>query len=97
MDTLFTNGDDPPEYYVNSMRVAANLYSFVFDLGVQGVPDAPGSEPPPIQRVAMVRMSPHHALALHKLLGDRLAKYQSDIGPINIPDKFMPNPQEGEQ
>ncbi len=95
MDTLFPNGDDPPEFYVDSVRIAANLYSFVFELGVQGVPDTAASEAPQIQRVATVRMSPHHAVAFHKLLTDHLAKYQNDVGPINIPDKFMPrSPQE---
>lgn len=36
MVTLRSNGDDPPEFYVDSVRIAANVYSFIFELGVQG-------------------------------------------------------------
>lgn len=98
MENLFENGEELPEFYVDSIRVASNLYSFVLELGVQGLKDAPGSEPPPTRRVALVRMSPHHAVAFHKLLTDHLTRYQKDIGPINIPDKFMPGaPPEGEE
>lgn len=97
MSALFERDDEAPEFYVDSVRVAANLYSFVFELGIQGVRDAPGSELPPTRRVAMIRMSPHHALAFHKLLTDHLARYQNEIGPINIPEELMPGaPAEGE-
>jgi hypothetical protein len=87
--------EEVPEYYVDSIRVAANLFSFVIELGIMGLPDAPGSENPGTRRLALVRMSPHHALAFSKLLSDHLERYQSDIGRINIPDQFMPKPPPG--
>ena len=96
MVTTLFGGGDPPEYYTDSVRIAANLYSFVLEFGVQGVPDTAASEAPQIQRVATLRMSPHHALAFHKLLTDRLARYEKDVGPINIPENFLPKPPEGE-
>ena len=92
MVTTLFNGEEPPEYYVDSVRVAANLYSFIFELGLQGIPDTPKSERPSIQRVATIRMSPHHAKVLSRLLVQHLEKYQTDIGPINIPDEHMPQP-----
>ena len=88
VEHLFGPTEEIPEYYVDSVRIAANLYSFMLELGTQNVKDAPGSEEPSVKRLALIRMSPHHALILTKLLEKNLRKYQNEVGPINIPPDF---------
>jgi len=80
--------EEVPEYYTDSVRIAVNLYSFVLELGVQGIPDTQMSEKPLAKRLARVRMSPQHALVLSKLLQKHLRDYQANIGPIPIPDSI---------
>lgn len=88
VEQLFNSSlEEMPDYYVDSVRVAVNLYTFVLELGRQGVRDAPGSEPPPTKRLALVRMSPQHALILAKILQKNLRKYQDEVGRIQIPEQ----------
>jgi hypothetical protein len=79
-------GDDStPEFYVDSVRFGVGAYGIVFDLGVQGIQDTPMSELPPVRRVAIVRMSPQHALIFSKLLQKNLRAYQEKVGRIELP------------
>ena len=88
-EPLFNSIEEIPDYYVDSVRIAVNLYTFTLELGRTGVPNAPGSEPPPTQRLAFVRMSPHHALILAKLLQKNLNTYQHEVGRIEVPDQVF--------
>jgi hypothetical protein len=89
VEQLFNSSlEEVPDYYVDAVRVAANLYTFVLELGRQGVPDTPGSEPPPTKRLALVRMSPQHALILMKILQKNLRKYQDEVGRIQVPEQM---------
>lgn len=77
--------EEVPEYYVDSVRIGSGAYGFALELGVQGLQDTPNSEIPGIKRVAIVRMSPQHALILAKLLRQNVDAYQSKVGPILLP------------
>ena len=83
---LFSSQEEGPDFYVDSVRIAFGPYGFVLELGVQGLADMPGSERPPTKRLALVRMSPQHALILSKLLANNVATYQQKIGKITLPD-----------
>jgi hypothetical protein len=83
---LFSSHEEAPDFYVDSVRIAFGPYGFVLELGAQGLADTPGSERPPTKRLALVRMSPQHALILSKLLANNVATYQQNIGKITLPD-----------
>ncbi len=84
-EQLLGSPDELPDLYVDSVRVAVGPYSIVLELGTTGVGDTPGSERPPIRRIALVRMSPQHALILSKLLQKNMVLYQEKIGKIDLP------------
>ncbi|MEX2158666.1 MAG: DUF3467 domain-containing protein [Dehalococcoidia bacterium] len=84
----FLSQDDAPDFYADSVRIGAGPYGFVLDLGIQGIADTPASEPPPVKRVVLIRMSPQHALILAKLLTKNVGIYQERVGKINLPDKM---------
>jgi hypothetical protein len=74
-----------PEYYSDSIRIGVGPYGIVFELGLQGMQDTPMSERPPTKRLAIVRMSPQHALIFSKLLEKNMAVYQEKVGHIELP------------
>jgi hypothetical protein len=88
MQELFGQ-EDVPDLYVDSVRLAVGPYGFVLDLGVQGLPDTPMSETPPVKRVAVVRMSPQHALVLARILAKNVRIYEEQIGKISLPGKMF--------
>jgi hypothetical protein len=85
MEDIFGPAADAPEYYIDSVRMALGLYTITLELGTAQVQDTPSSQPPPIKRVAMVRMSPQHALIFSRLLQKNVDIYQTQFGKINIP------------
>ena|SRR3990167_4817218 len=87
VEKLFGPPENLPDYYVDSVRIGVGLYTFTFELGLQGLKDTPNSEVVPTQSVARVRMSPQHALILSKLLQKNIAAYVEQVGAINIPDR----------
>lgn len=84
-EQIFGQREEPPDLYVDSVRIAFGAYGFVLELGVGGIADTPASEKPPTKRLALVRMSPQHALILSRLLERNVAIYQDRIGKINLP------------
>lgn len=88
VEKLFGPVDDIPEYYVDAVKFAFNVYDFILELGIQGVKDTPSSEAVPIKPLARIRMSPQHTLILMKLLKKNLDIYQDVVGPISIPDQL---------
>ena len=84
-EQFLSSPDEPTDIYVDSVRIAFGPYGFVLELGTTGITDTPASERPPVQRNAVVRMSPQHALILSRLLGRNVARYQEEIGKINLP------------
>lgn len=89
MEQLLGPPEETPDYYIDSVRMAVSAYGFVLELGAQGIGDAPGSEKPPTKRLALVRMSPQHALILSRLLEKNVAAYQEKFGPITLPDEMF--------
>lgn len=79
----------PPELYSDSMTIAANPFGFRFDFGL--ATDSPGSQ----RTVAVVRMSPQHALAFSMILGQHLESYQAEMGTINLPENVRRRLQAG--
>ncbi len=88
MEQLLGPEEPAPDIYVDSVRIGVGPYGFALELGIQGVADTPESERPPIRRLAMVRMSPQHALILSKLLQKNVRSYEEKIGKINLPDQM---------
>ena len=88
MEQLLGPEEPIPDLYVDSVRIGAGPYGFVLELGIQGLPDTPSSEKPPIKRLALVRMSPQHAVILSKLLQKNVRAYEEKIGKINLPDQM---------
>ena len=80
--------ESSPEFYVDSVRIGVGAYGIVLDIGVQGVQDTPMSERPPVRRLAIIRMSPQHALIFSKLLQKNLVSYQEKVGRINLPSQL---------
>lgn len=87
MEDILRRHDPIPEFYVDSVRVTAGLYTFGLELGLQEPPDEPGSEPLRATVLAKVRMSPQHALILSKILRKNVNQYIERVGPIAIPDQ----------
>lgn len=89
MEQILGPTEDTPDYYVDAVRIAVGPYGFALELGIQGIGDAPGSEKPPTKRLALVRMSPQHAMILSKLLQKNVTAYQEKFGPIVLPDDMF--------
>lgn len=81
--------EEAPEYYVDSVRFGIGPYSIILELGAQGLADTQVSDPPPIKRLALVRMSPQHAVVLSGLLAKNVAKYQEVFGKIVLPESML--------
>jgi len=67
-----------PEFYVDSINVATQLYGCTMWLGTLR------AEQPPLVRVA-IKMSPPMAKVMSLILAKHIREYERDIGPINIP------------
>jgi len=89
MEQILGPTEDTPDYYVDAVRIAVGPYGFALELGIQGIGDAPGSEKPLTKRLALVRMSPQHAMILSKLLQKNVTAYQEKFGPIKLPDDMF--------
>lgn len=85
VEELFGPAEDIPDLYVDSVRVGTSLYTIMLELGIQGIPNAPGAEKPHTKPLAFVRMSPQHAKVLGKLIDKNVKLYQEKVGPIHIP------------
>jgi hypothetical protein len=81
---FFTVGNELPEFYVDSARMAANFFTIILEFGVQSMAEQPGS-PPPVTPLLTLRMSPQHAVALSNLLQKNLANFEQMLGqPIPV-------------
>lgn len=89
MEDFFDTRSEPPELYADSVRIAMGAYGFAFDFGLGGIADTPESERPPTKRVALLRMSPQHALIFSRLLLRNIAEYEKQVGKINLPPKLF--------
>ena len=69
-----------PEYYVDSVNFATNLYGFMLEFGVMQAQDAPPKS------VVKIRMSPQHAKIMSLLLRKNVQEYERRIGTIILPD-----------
>ena len=88
VDELFGKPEDVPDIYVDSVRIGAGLYTFMLELGIQGIPNAPGAEQPPTKRLGIIRMSPQHAKVLGRLIAKHVKAYEDQVGPIRIPEQL---------
>jgi len=69
-----------PDYYVDSVNFATNLYGFMLEFGVMQSQD----EPP--RAVARVRMSPQHAKIMSLLMRKNVQEYERRVGTIILPE-----------
>ena len=92
MSKIFETGSvdlpEIPEYYANVVSLASSPWDFVLEFGLQGVPDAPGSEMPPAKRLVRIRMSPQHALITAKLLISKVRQFEATSGKIGLPPQL---------
>ncbi len=86
MEDILGKEPEIPDMYVDSVRIGSGLYTFVLELGLQGVLNARNAELPPTKTLARVRMSPQHALILGKLIQKNVKAYVKKVGKIEIPD-----------
>lgn len=77
-----------PEFYANTARLAHGPYDFVLELALVQLGDMNSKEDPQVKRVALVRMSPQHALVLSKVFQTQVAAYEATHGPINLSEQF---------
>jgi hypothetical protein len=73
-----------PDLYVNSVRMAATVYDLTFDFGLTQ-PTIDPAKPAGTKSVALLRMSPQHALVFERVLRETIEKYQRQIAPIQVP------------
>lgn len=68
-----------PEFYTNAVKFIIHLYDVQLIFGVRTDPNDP------IKEMAIMRMSPQHALVMSKLLEKNLRAYEEQIGKIVLP------------
>lgn len=72
-----------PDLYVNSTELQISIYDVQINFGIRS-----GSEEVP-KDVAIIRMSPQHALAMSKLLLKNLRVYEEQVGKIYLPQNLL--------
>ncbi len=72
-----------PDFYVNSVSFGISVYDVQMNFGVQSGPDSP------MEDVAVIRMSPQHALVMTKMLLKNLQSYEKQVGKINLPQELL--------
>lgn len=76
------NTDQAPRFYASNIEVLVSVFDFKFKLGeVQEI----SPEKLVIKDIAVIAMSPQHALALADILNARLADYEGKFGKIPRP------------
>ena len=80
MDNQETVEKPIPDLYTNSAQFALSVFDVTITFGMRKHQDRP------IEDVAIIRMSPQHALVMGKMLMEQLKKYEQQMGKINIPD-----------
>jgi len=78
-----SHGYDVPEFYVNSVNFITSVYDVQMNLGITR---GPNIQP---KQVAVVRMSPQHALAVYKLLGKNIQAYEDKFGKIPLSQEIL--------
>ena len=74
---------DIPEFYVNSVKIITHVFDIQMNLAVRrGTNNQP-------KEIALIRMSPQHALVMCKLLEKQLQTYENQFGKIPIPQKLL--------
>ena len=69
-----------PEFYASSVQFVISTFDVSMTFGVRT-----GENPEDLRQVAVVRMSPQHALIVGKLLMKNMAEYEDKVGKINLP------------
>jgi len=73
----------PPEYYSDAVQVGVSPYGVTLSFGLQT--NSPGDA----KAVAVVRMSPQHALVMYQVLKSNLRAYEQQVGTIALPDRLF--------
>jgi hypothetical protein len=76
-------GYDIPEFYVNSVKLSTHVFDIQMNLAIRR---GPNDQP---KEIALIRMSPQHALVMCKLLEKQLQAYENQFGKIPIPQKLL--------
>ena len=80
MDNQETVKKPIPDLYTNSAQFEFSAFDVTITFGMKKHQDRP------VEDVAIIRMSPQHALAMGKMLMEQLKEYEQQMGKINIPD-----------
>jgi hypothetical protein len=80
-----------PEFYTNAVRFIIHFYDVQLIFGVRTDPEKP------IKDIAVMRMSPQHALVMSKLLEKNLRAYEKQMGKISLPQPLLEQLEELEE
>ena len=72
-----------PDIYVNSARISISVFDVQLNLALRSDPEGEAKE------VAVIRMSPQHALAMAKLLLKNLRVYEEQVGKIALTQELL--------
>jgi hypothetical protein len=78
--------------YSNSMNLEVTPWDFKLIVGVLLKGQKP-NEPPKIENLVEVVMSPQHAKALLSILASNVQAYEKQVGEIKLPEQFT-NPEQ---
>jgi hypothetical protein len=76
-------GYDVPEFYVNTVRIITSIYDIQMNLAIRR---GPNDQP---KEIALIRMSPQHALAMCKLFEKHLQAYENKFGKIPMSQQLL--------
>jgi hypothetical protein len=79
-----------PDLYANSTEISISIYDVQIDFGIRSSTEETS------KTVAIVRMSPQHALAMARLLLKNLREYERQVGKINLPRDLLEKLEVGE-
>ena len=83
-ETTFPVTIESPEFYANQVQFRFGIYdiTMLFQLRT-------GQDPKDVKTVALVRMSPQHALVMATMFVKNMNQYEQQIGKINLPEEHL--------
>jgi len=79
-----TKTADYREGYANSVQIRLSIWDFFVVFGTMNPDNQPSPDQVAIDNFQGIYLSPQQAKALHNLLSQNIAQYESTFGPINL-------------
>src|SRR5216683_4185962 len=83
-----------PEYYVNGLRLSVSPFDVTIDFGLQesgaiSETSEPQEVTTSLRPTVRIRISPHYALVLTKVLEKAMKEYQKKNGFLQVPRELL--------